>query len=242
MNKLKRAAAELGIQLSSFQLDQFWKYQQLIEEFNQYSSLTSIKPGQIWRELFLNSLLIITVVDLLSNKTLVDIGTGAGIPALPLKIALPSLNITLVESQKRKQFFLKEVIAKLNLRQVQLLPDRAETVGRLKKYRENFDLAISRAVADLPVVLEYSLPLVKIGGKVIIQTSGKSSLKIAKASKISQLLGGEALETKEICLKGKVQQVIVASKSRHTDSGFPRRVGLPQKKPLSVPLEEKHEK
>ena len=168
------------------------------------------------------------------NLTLADIGTGAGFPGMPLKISMPELKVTLMDSLQKRLGFLKEVCDALSLEGVEMVHARAEDGGKDKKYRERFDIVTARAVAALPVLAEYCLPFVKVGG-VFLAMKGHAEEEIKDANKAIALLGGTIEKTDTFRLPGTDMDrtIIVVRKIRPTPARFPRKAGMPAKEPLS---------
>ncbi len=227
-----------GIVLSDTQVEQFVRYYQLLLEKNKVMNLTAITE---WEEVetkhFLDSLLIKQVPDLkLGSESLkvLDLGTGAGFPGIPLKIVFPDLEITLVDSLKKRLHFLDEVICELGLEKIRTVHGRAEDIGRNPDYREKYDLVVSRAVANLSSLSEYCLPLVKKGGKFISYKSTDIDIEYQKAGKAFNILGGKADPVIEIPLPytDMIRSFVVVKKVVPTPPFYPRKAGTPAKKPL----------
>ena len=165
---------------------------------------------------------------------LIDIGTGAGFPGIPLKIFFPTMQLTLVESVGKKAGFCSHIVDKLGLTQVEVLTLRAEEAGQLPKHREKYDWAVARAVASLPILLEYLLPLVKIGGSMLAQKGESAHSEAQSAEKASRILGGRLKHIIPVTLPGVVEErfLVVYDKIAATPAQYPRRVGVPAKLPL----------
>lgn len=165
---------------------------------------------------------------------MVDVGSGAGFPGLPLKIALPDIQLTLIESTAKKTAFLQHIVEVLHLAEVTILTARAEEVGHQAAHRARYDVAVARAVASLPVLAEYTLPLVKVGGIVIAQKGQSPTEEIEAATNALSVLGGEISQVTPIEVPGleEVRHLVVIRKLEHTPPKYPRRSGIPAKRPL----------
>lgn len=230
---LLKGAEKFGIILSKVQLDKFFIYMELLKTWNEKINLTSIEEDRdIIIKHFIDSLSIIPFIKDRSSR-LIDIGTGGGFPGIPLKIAYDELDITLLDSTEKKVNFLKECIDSLKLDKINALHGRAEDYGNNPIYREMFDISTARAVASLPVLLEYCLPFVKTGGKFIAM-KGKNSSEIADSGKALDILGGKVEVVKEITLPytDNIRNIIVIKKFRQTPTKYPRKAGKPSKMPL----------
>jgi 16S rRNA (guanine527-N7)-methyltransferase len=234
-NLLQVEAAEFGVSLSAEQLSQFEHYQSLLLEWNQRINLTAITdPAIIPIRHFLDSLTCAIVTGDLNGRSLIDVGTGAGFPGLPLKILYPSMALTLVESVGKKADFLKVVSAELGLESVSIVTERAEVIGQKPDYREQFDWAAARAVAALPVLAEYLLPLCKVGGHMLAQKGDSAPEEAEQAAGAIEMLGGGDVALTEIDLPGVENRhyLVVVEKIRPTPGMYPRRVGVPGKRPI----------
>ncbi|GAB4115492.1 MAG: 16S rRNA (guanine(527)-N(7))-methyltransferase RsmG [Candidatus Caldatribacteriota bacterium] len=232
-----QGALELGIELKEKQIDDFSKYLELITAWNQKINLTAQKTQvEIIIKHFLDSLTCLKSIKAknLSYRCLLDVGTGPGLPGIPLKIIFPSINLFLLEAQRKKAAFLAELITQLNLLDTYLLIGRAETFGKNPEYREKYDIVVSRAVAPLNVLVEYCLPFVKLGG-VLIAQKGKSYMQELKDStEAICLLGGDLVEINKVILPILKQErfLLKIVKITHTPIKYPRREGIPRKRPL----------
>ncbi len=231
----KDTLALIGLRLSPRQLVAFERYEEELLSWNEKFNLTAIRDREgIRTKHFLDSLSCLLVMRDNSPIRLVDIGTGAGFPGIPLKIAFPSLQLTLVESVGKKADFCRHVIETLALDKVDVLTCRAEEMGLEREYRERYDWAVARAVADLPVLAEFLLPLVKIGGSMLAQKGESGPAEAHKAEKAVQLLGGRLRTLQKVNLPGVAEDryLVVVDKIAATPPGYPRRVGLPAKRPI----------
>ena len=230
---LLEKASVLGVRFSVEQMEQFYKYMNLLIEWNEKMNLTAIiEPSEIILKHFIDSITILK--DIKDGSTVVDVGTGAGFPGIPLSIMNPTLKITLVDSLNKRLIFLQEVIKELNLKKVELIHARAEEFGRNKKYREKFDIATSRAVANLATLSEYLLPLVKINGQAISMKAGNASQEIEEAQKAIKTLGGHINRIDEFYLPQTdiARTIIIIDKIKETPNQYPRKAGTPSKEPI----------
>ena len=236
MEKLKRAVRQLtGVNLSPAQLTAFEVFEQELLEWNSRINLTAIRhPDEIRTKHFLDSLSCLLVLRDPLPVRMIDIGTGAGFPGIPLKIALPNLKITLVESVGKKADFCRHIVQVLKLDQVDVVQARAEELGVDQNHRERYDWAVARAVANMPTLSEYLLPLVRVGGAVLAQKGESGPAEIHGADRAVKFLGGQLRKLQKINLPGIAEDryLIVLDKCATTPPGYPRRVGLPSKKPI----------
>lgn len=224
---------KLGITLSEIQLKQFYNYMNLLIEWNKKINLTAItEPDEIILKHFVDSLTISKYIP--DGTKLVDVGTGAGFPGIPLKIYRQDIEITLLDSLQKRINFLDEVIRELNLEKIETLHSRAEDFGKDKKYREKFDIATSRAVANLATLSEYLLPLVKVGGKVISMKGSLIEEELENSKNAIKILGGKIEKVDEFNLPNSdiSRNIVLIDKIKETPNKYPRKAGEPSKKPL----------
>jgi 16S rRNA (guanine527-N7)-methyltransferase len=226
----------IGLQLSHNQINAFQVLELELMTWNEQINLTAIRDVEgIHTKHFLDSLSILLV---LNNRaipsSIIDVGTGAGFPGLPLKIVLPRTRLTLVESVHKKAYFCEHMVEKLGLRDVQVLSERAEDVGRTTGQRQSYDLAVARAVAPMAVLVEYLLPLVKLGGVVVMQKGESAHAEAQASAKAIEILGGRLKQIIPVLLPGVVEErfLVVLDKVAMTSQEYPRKAGTPSKHPL----------
>lgn len=232
---LKQAFAAAGFLLSDEQAAQFEKYYHILLDWNQRMNLTAIedKEDVVYKH-FLDSVLTSKVSGPLAGRRLIDIGTGAGFPGVPLKIMEPSLNVCLFDSLQKRIHFLEHLCSALSLNAITVLHGRAEDYGQQSTYREQFDIATARAVAKLPILAELCLPFVKPGGCFIALKGPEVQQELAESKQALTTLGGQVRTVETIALtQGQYERnLIVIEKIRPTPKKYPRRAGIPQKTPL----------
>lgn len=230
---IKEYAKEISIELDDKKVEQFYMYMELLLEWNEKINLTAItKPEEVILKHFIDSLTIINKIK--PNTKIVDVGTGAGFPGIPIKIVKEDIEIVLVDSLNKRIHFLDEVIQKLGLTKIETIHARAEELGRNKKIRETFDYATSRAVANLSTLSEYLMPFVKVGGNVIAMKGSEIEEELQKAQKAISILGGEVIAVEKFILpKSDIKRHIVTIKKKNmTPMKYPRKAGTPAKEPI----------
>ena len=233
LDKFLNGLEELHIELSEEQVNQFIRYYEMLVEKNKVMNLTAITEfDEVIEKHFLDSLSLIKVYDLTKEVSVLDMGTGAGFPGIPLKIAFPGLKVTLVDSLNKRILFLQEVIDALQLKNIDALHARAEELGKNKSYREQFDLVVSRAVANLASLGEYCIPFVKLGGNFISYKSGEIEEEVKNAKNAVFLLGGKVKEVYKFDLYEQKRSFVVIDKVKGTPKTYPRKAGTPTKMPL----------
>lgn len=223
----------IGIELSDEQLEQFLTYYEMLIEKNKVMNLTTITDfDEVLEKHFEDSLSLIQAVDLEKSQAVIDLGTGAGFPGIPLKIAFPNLQITLADSLNKRILFLDDVIRELGLTGIDTVHGRAEDLAKNSDYREKFDLCVSRAVANLSTLSEYCLPFVKIGGKFISYKAGECDEEVADSKSSVFLLGGKISDIKKFELGESGRAFVIIDKVSGTPKKYPRKAGTPSKDPL----------
>ena len=225
-DQMKREAGELGIALNGGQLEQFFRYYEFLVERNKVMNLTAITEEQdVVTKHFTDSLSLVKLMgaEAFAGKTLMDVGTGAGFPGIPLKIAFPELNVTLMD-----------VCEELGLKDITAVHGRAEDLGRNLQYREQFDLCVSRAVANLASLSEYCMPFVKVGGDFVPYKSGEIEEELEAGKRAVKILGGEVERVEKFTLPGadESRSLIRIRKIKGISGKYPRKAGLPTKEPL----------
>ena len=239
MKKLVEGAGKLGIKLNSGQVKQFELYYQELIEWNKKINLTAITDcSSVQVKHFLDSLTIALVLHegevARPDFSIVDIGTGAGFPGVPLKILFPQPRLVLIEPTTKKTAFLHHIIRKLELENVEVLNSGAEEAAHLPLYREQFTLVLSRAVALLPTLVELTLPFCRLGGRFIAQKKGEFAQEIDKAEKAIATLGGKLSQIEKIELDefDDARYIVIIDKICFTPGKYPRRTGVPRRRPL----------
>ena len=224
---------EINIVFTEEQLQKFYQYMNLLIEWNEKINLTAIvEPKEIILKHFIDSLTIIKYIE--PNKSVIDIGTGAGFPGIPVKIMREDLDITLLDSLNKRIHFLNEVIQKLELKNITAIHARIEEFAKNKQYREAFDVATSRAVANLTTLSEYMLPMVDLKGMAICMKGSEINEEISKSKNSIKLLGGKIDKIEEFTLpkSDNGRNLILIKKERQTPGKYPRKPGIPSKEPL----------
>ena len=224
---------KLNLTLTEEQIEKFYNYMNLLIEWNKKINLTAIvEPKDIILKHFIDSLTIVKYIK--EGETIIDVGTGAGFPGIPLKIAREDLKITLADSLNKRINFLNEVINKLDLKNIETIHIRAEELGKNKRYREKFDIATSRAVANMSTLSEYLIPFIKVKGRCICMKSSDIDTELENAKKAINILGCEIESKDKFNLPNSDlgRSVIILRKVKNTPSKFPRKAGTPAKEPI----------
>ena len=237
LTKFKHGLEELNITLTDEQIEQFLQYYEMLVEKNKVMNLTGITEyEEVIQKHFLDSLSLIRVIpDIASQKlTVIDLGTGAGFPGIPLKIAFPELEITLMDSLNKRILFLQEVIDALGLKKVSAVHGRAEEMAANAAHRQQYDLCVSRAVSNLAVLTEYCLPFVKKGGLFVSYKSADSDAEIQEGKKAISILGGKLTSVDKFQLPDSDlrRALVCIKKVKDTPKKYPRKAGTPAKLPL----------
>ena len=236
---------QLYIELSDEQVNQFIKYYELLIEWNSFMNLTAITDfDEVFKKHFTDSLSLIKAEkyiyevcgkDLKKDEiSILDVGTGAGFPGIPLKIAFPNLKITLLDSLNKRVKFLNEVIEQLELKKIEAVHGRAEDFAKNKEFRDSFDICVSRAVANMSTLSEYCIPFVKVNGLFIPYKSEKITEELANANNALNILGGKVLDQIDYNLPDSdyYRNLVIVKKEKETPKKYPRKAGLPSKEPL----------
>lgn len=235
MNQLKEDALQFGVELNEKQLSQFQKYYEMLIEWNEKINLTAITDfEEVLMKHFLDSISIGHFIKQDESISILDIGTGAGFPGIPIKIAFPDTKVTLMDSLNKRVSFLNEVIKELHLIDISAIHGRAEDFAKEDLLREKFDLCVSRAVANLSSLCEFCIPYVKVGGKFISYKSEKANQELVASENAIKILGGGNVICNEFLLpiiEGK-RTLVCIEKISNTPDKYPRKAGTPIKKPL----------
>lgn len=232
---LRQGGQELGLDIDDRMIDRFTKYKNLLIEWNKKINLTGITDEkEIMIKHFLDSLACMLTGVVRNDSKIIDVGTGAGFPGIPLKVFNENLNLTLLDSLNKRIKYLETVCNELELSQVKFLHGRAEDYGRDEEYREKYDIAVARAVAELAVLCEYCLPFVKVNGYFIALKGPKAQEEIENAKKALNILGGEIVDILNVNLpySDSGHNLVIIKKIKSTPSKYPRKAGMPTKKPL----------
>lgn len=239
MIRLQKLAKEIHVDLSEKQVEQFTNYYEMLVETNKVMNLTAITElEEVISKHFLDSLLLAEIYPEIKHKqykgTVLDLGTGAGFPGIPLKIAFPHLHITLMDSLNKRVKFLNTVINELDLCDISAIHGRAEEAARDKRYREQFDLCVSRAVANLSTLSEYTLPFVKVSGMCIPYKSSDVEQELEEGKKAIRTLGGALRDVKKVVLPETdiERSFLMIEKVKSTPKTYPRKPGIAKKEPI----------
>ncbi len=232
---LEDGCQAFGVTLTDKQIEQFEKYYELLVEWNKVMNLTGITEfDEVMQKHFVDSAAAAKYVEMEKVNSLIDVGTGAGFPGIPLKIVYPHIQVTLLDSLNKRIKFLEEVVDNLGLTGIETVHGRAEDAAKKAEYREQFDLSVSRAVANLASLTEYCLPFVKVGGKFVSYKSVSVDEEITQSKKAVYVLGGEIEKVEKFNLPESDMEraLVIVEKKRSTPKKYPRKAGMPTKEPL----------
>lgn len=232
---LEDGCQAFGVTLTDKQIEQFEKYYELLVEWNKVMNLTGITEfDEVMQKHFVDSVAAAKYAEMEKVNRLIDVGTGAGFPGIPLKIVYPHIQVTLLDSLNKRIKFLEEVVDNLGLTGIETVHGRAEDAAKKAEYREQFDLSVSRAVANLASLTEYCLPFVKVGGKFVSYKSVSVDEEITQSKKAVYVLGGEIGKVEKFNLPESDMEraLVIVEKKRSTPKKYPRKAGMPTKEPL----------
>lgn len=232
---LEKLSSAIGYDLSNQQINQFNQFYEMLIDKNKVMNLTAITEyDEVVLKHFIDSIVIYKKISDDKVKSIIDVGTGAGFPGIPLKILFPDIRLTLLDSLNKRILFLNEVINKLGLKDIDCIHGRAEDIGHLPEYREQYDLSVSRAVANLSSLSEYCIPFVRVGGKFISYKSGNIEEELKDAKSAIQLLGSKIDDVEKYTLPNSDMQrsLVVIRKVKTLSKKYPRKAGMPTKQPL----------
>ena len=234
-HRIQESFKNINIDLTDEQASNLYTYYEMLVEWNKVMNLTGITEFEdVLLKHFIDSVAVCQITDMSKIKSVMDVGTGAGFPGMPLKIVFPHLKITLLDSLNKRIQFLNAVIEKLQLDEIDTIHGRAEDFGRDPKYREQYDLCVSRAVANLSSLSEYCVPFIKVGGRFISYKAGEVEEEVTSASKAVRTLHCEPAVVEKITLPESdlSRSFVIIKKKGHLDKKYPRKAGMPTKNPL----------
>ena len=235
IDEMKQAAEGYGLSLTEQQLGQFNRYYELLIAWNENINLTAItEPHEVAVKHMIDSLTAYREELFPAGASVIDVGTGAGFPGLPLKIFCPGIHLTLMDSLNKRVKFLQTVVGELGLTDVECIHARAEEGARSRLYREQFDIAVSRAVARLPILCEYCMPFVRRGGYFLALKGAQYQEEADEAKKAIKVMGGSSTEIRTVSLPGlaDLRAIVEIHKTMPTPKTYPRKAGTPAKKPI----------
>lgn len=230
---LIKECENINLEISLEDANKFYKYMKLLLEWNEKINLTAItEENEVIIKHFIDSLTIYKYLN--EAKSIIDVGTGAGFPGIPIKILNKEIDITLMDSLNKRINFLNEVVKNLNLERISCIHSRAEELGRDKKFREKYDVAVSRAVANMSTLVEYLLPFVKVGGMCICMKGSSIDEELKESEKAIKMIGGKVEKVEKIILPNSdyERNIVIIRKINNTNSKFPRKAGIPKKEPI----------
>ena len=234
-NLLVKGLSELGLTITEEQIEKFDKYYEMLIETNKVMNLTSITEyDEVIIKHFIDSLLVVNIFNINQSKKMIDVGTGAGFPGIPIKIMFPHLQITLLDSLNKRINFLQEVSKQVGIDNIEFIHGRAEDFGKLEEYREKYDIATARAVAGLPILMEFCVPFVKVGGYFVCLKGPNANLELEESKAAMDVLGVEFIEKINIELPESDlnHNILVFKKVKNTPDKYPRKAGKPAKSPI----------
>ena len=234
-NLLVKGLSELGLTITEEQIEKFDKYYEMLIETNKVMNLTSITEyDEVIIKHFIDSLLVVNIFDINQSKKMIDVGTGAGFPGIPIKIMFPEIRVVLLDSLNKRLKFLNNVIDELGLKNITTVHGRAEDIAHMDEYREKFSLCVSRAVANLSTLSEYCIPFINESGIFISYKSEFSEEETDNAKKAIKVFGGKIEDTyiEELPHSDINRSFVVIKKERSTSNKYPRKAGVPSKKPI----------
>lgn len=223
------------IELTDLQIEQFEKYYELLIDWNSKINLTAItEKNEVWKKHFEDSISIVKAIDINSVESIIDVGTGAGFPGIPIKIMFPHIKLTLLDSLNKRINFLNLVIDELGLTDVNTIHGRAEDFGKDSNYREKYDVCVSRAVANLATLSELCIPFVKVNGCFVSYKAEKADEELLMANKAINILSSGSVKTVELVLSESEynRKLIIINKKKNTPGKYPRKAGTPSKEPI----------
>lgn len=232
---LKKGIEDFGLEANEKVLSDFQKYKELLVEWNQKMNLTGIEDEkEVFIKHFLDSISAVTKGYIQNGMSLIDVGTGAGFPGMPLRICLPELKVTLLDSLNKRINFLQEVSSKLSIDDIEFIHGRAEDFGKNEDYREKYDIATARAVAGLPVLMEFCVPFIKVGGYFVCLKGPNANLELEESKKAMEILGVEYIEKIDVKLPESDlnHNILIFKKVKNTPSKYPRKAGKVSKNPI----------
>lgn len=232
---LKKGIEDLGLKCSDETIDKFSKYREILVEWNQKMNLTGIEEEkEVYIKHFLDSVAAVKKGYIKDGMSIIDVGTGAGFPGLPLRICLENSKVTLLDSLNKRINFLSEVCTNINIDDIELIHGRAEDFGKDEKYREQYDIATARAVAGLPILMEFCVPFIKVGGYFVCLKGPNADTELEESRKAMEVLGLEFVEKIDVELPeiGLKHNIVVFKKVNSTPAKYPRKAGKPVKTPI----------
>ncbi len=232
-NKMIELSKKINVQLNDEQIKKYFEYMTLLLDWNEKINLTAItEMDDVILKHFIDSMTVLKFIE--NEKSIIDVGTGAGFPGIPIAIMNGNVKITLLDSLNKRINFLNEVCSKLKINSVEAIHGRAEEIGRNKEHREKYDIAVSRAVANMTTLVEYLLPFVKVGGACICMKGAEIDKELEEAKFAIKELGGEIVKQEKFILPNSdmVRNIIIIKKIKQTSNKYPRKAGMPSKSPM----------